>query len=606
MDDDDPEHSERSAEKRLDLALRELGKLMDGALGQVQQMIDDEVDLDPGEIERLFEALRLNTLEIMRALASLEGDVQRERLKLQANNFEEQKEMMRKAASVAMRNKEVEMAAANNKALGDQAKMLMKGGDELMVELTQTTAQLRKDLAEEIDEKRSLKARVDLLTQANADAEKAKQTANRGWTKAEASLEKTVNELTATREDNISLRERLEQLASAATAAAAAQAAADKAQAKADKQSAMAIATVEKAQGQLKDAWAEQARLSQELEASRAKTLEIQSAGEQKAQMLTSALSQVTMDKKAAEEDLVISQGEVQTLSRAVETVTTKLDTAHDKVVSLGAEMREKRQELHKAQKEVDELTTKCHTVEQQKAELTLQHAHTRAEVSRLRSTTASAAWDEVDRLSAELQQTQEAIERITASVESKSKEMADTVLSALRQLGNHLTYSLAGARRDGSAALTILSLSRTHSLPAISPRHEKLKLVPKKHWAMAEDILAPPERRSDMLMRVEAAVARRSASSGLLDEDVFDQAITFAEAMTTNAMSRCKRLNGPGSMVRTASRGGMASRAGTESRSGVESRGGLVSRGAMSRSTLASRGGESLNEVVDHPSFAS
>ena len=63
MDDDDPEHSERSAEKRLDLALRELGKLMDGALGQVQQMIDDEVDLDPGEIERLFEALRLNTLE---------------------------------------------------------------------------------------------------------------------------------------------------------------------------------------------------------------------------------------------------------------------------------------------------------------------------------------------------------------------------------------------------------------------------------------------------------------------------------------------------------------------------------------------------------------
>ena len=26
-------------------------------------MIHDEVDLDPGEIERLFEALRLNTLE---------------------------------------------------------------------------------------------------------------------------------------------------------------------------------------------------------------------------------------------------------------------------------------------------------------------------------------------------------------------------------------------------------------------------------------------------------------------------------------------------------------------------------------------------------------
>ena len=600
--------AEKSAEKRLDQALLQVSQSIDVVSSHVMQQVDEE---DEEDVQRLFESLTIQTVRHMRSLGDAQEESLRERLKLQTKLFDARMETMRKAAEVAMRNREAELRAEFNRELAEQAKRLLAGGDQILLDLTETVEMLRKQLAEELEESRALRDRLEFMTKAMEENESARKLAERKCAKAEAAAEKALKELAAQREANTALMNRNAELEAAAVHVNAAQAKADEAQAKADKQLKMAKGMIDKVQAQLKDAWAEQLRLRKELEAARAAIIEARREGEQNAAMINADNAEMVANYKSLEASLQASRAEVQALNETLQATDAKLESANEKAdaanqeaLGLGVELRTKRQELHKARVEVDELTTKCYKTEQQKGELTRQHAQVRAENERLRGSSAEALSEEVDRLTAELSRAREAVDTIMSGVDGQRKELADTALAALRQLGSHLTYTLTGARSRGDNPLTIVSLTKTHSLPSISPRIDtgyKRKTSPKRHWPVTDASLPAPERRSEMLMRVESEVARRNITSGgMLDQGTLDTSITFAEAMTMNALSRCKRLMGPGS-IRTASRGGgrqpnvvdTGEQPQVRHETHVVSRGALASRGNISsRGSLVSRNG--------------
>ena len=521
--------AEKSSEKRLAVALKHLRANINQARSEVLASVEGAVR--PQELERSFEHLSLTLAEATNAFATAEADAARDKLKSQAALQEARLETMRKAAAVELRNKENEMQARLDAMMRD-------GGNAYAVELANKVQILTIEITTRIQEHEACQEELVATTTALEQVAQEKEAVQEQKRETEERLVQTTAEVAEAKAVNTALREEVQAVTEAG---AENQAAVEEAQAAVTALKEERGAMQQELQTARKQA-GEATQLSTELQHLRENVAqEVASAvhaKEQQIAMLTASLSRASADKKAAEDALKERDRELQEQRELNAALTAELEASRAEARSLGELARDSKEALDAALSKVDQLSSRCRTLEARNSMLADERDTAQREVERMRG---GEAWEEVKRLEDVLAQAVEELNRVAG----RAEDLRGLALSSLRSLSNHLSFTLGGLR-NGTSALQVTSIGRmrnSSSLPAIEPAASK----PKPRWVSS----TTPLGRSRAASPRPQTSSRKSAPppvdeleeehdrrrGGLLHAETLDTARSYAEAVTQAAM---------------------------------------------------------------------
>ena len=461
--------AEKSAEKRLVQASDRVLNEIDEALAAV---LREAPPAASAEIRDTFDRLSLRAKAATAGLVTVESEANREKLRSQSALFESRLETMRKASLLQMRNKEVEMQAAHQKAMLEQARALeaklLEGADGYMRELKEAVESLSEELRVGEAHQRASDAHLATVLVALADADDETSSLEARAAGNDASQVHNQILLESAREETRQLQEQLEEAERAQEVAAATASLLEEAE-----------RTVAAAQAELAE---ERAQMAGKLAAER-------EAAAAEARRLAVELEALQTASKyaAAEAAREVEEANARHAAELKELADEKAEMAAD-IADLREEVQSGKKAALTAAAEVGKARATCAALEARMEEMVREAAQASEETARLRADLV-----EVEaRLAAAKEES--AAELKAARQQATNAEVALGEANAARCEAEAARDDAIAARDSAEAELkevhenaTIAEAARDEAVAAVNAAREKAADAEAEHRAEVE-----------------------------------------------------------------------------------------------------------------------